>query len=151
MSKNVAQLAKITLRANSYKFQITKIRNKSCRKNPKARLLSNQLKRWNNCILYNCNKKRHGWWHIDLPKIKVKNLDDFYATYYSLIVHFSVKYFPKLSELSSKLVKLREFIINKGESVWDAVFNRNLSDREISVLQYLRGCVIHNLYKKLRN
>ena len=35
--------------------------------------------------------------HTDLPKIKVKKLDDFHATYYSLIVRFSGKYFPKLS------------------------------------------------------
>ena len=44
----------------------------------------------------------------------MKNLDDFYATYYSLIVRFSGKYFLKLSEPSSKLVimKLGKFIIN---------------------------------------
>ena len=132
---------------------MNRISDKSCRKDPKARLLSNQLKRWNNCILYNCNRKRHGWLYTDLPKIKVKNLDDFYATYYSFIVRFSGKHFPKLSEPSSKLVRLSEFIINaKSENQFeDAVFNRNLSDREISVLQYLGGYVIHNLYKKLRN
>ena len=39
--------------------------------------------------------------HTDLPKIQVKNLDGFYATYYSLIVRFSCKYFAKLSEPSS--------------------------------------------------
>ena len=52
--------------------------------------------------------------HTDLPKIKVKNLDDFYATYYSLIVCFSGKYFLKLSQPSSKLVIMRlvKFIIN---------------------------------------
>ena len=33
----------------------------------------------------------------------------------------------------------------------DTVFNRNLSDKEISRLQYLGGYVIRNLYKKLRN
>ena len=40
--------------------------------------------------------------HTDLHKIKVKNLDDFYAAYYSLIVCFSGKYFPKPIEPSSK-------------------------------------------------
>ena len=62
--------------------------------------------------------------HTDLPKIKVKNLYDFYAVNYSFIVRFSGKYFPKLSELSSKLVKLGEFIINaKMENQFeDAVF-----------------------------
>ena len=89
--------------------------------------------------------------HTDLPKIKVKNLYDFYAVNYSFIVRFSGKYFPKLSELSSKLVKLGEFIINakKENQFEDAVFDRNLSDREISVLQYLGDYVIHNLYKNL--
>ena len=62
----------------------------------------------------------------------MKNLDDFYATYYSFIVRFSRKYFPKLSELSSKLVRLGEFIINakKENQFQDRVFNRDLSDRE---------------------
>ena len=59
--------------------------------------------------------------HTDLPKIKLKNLGYFYATYYSLIFHFSGKYFPKLSKPSSKLVTMRlgEFIISvkNGESV----------------------------------
>ena len=89
--------------------------------------------------------------HTDLPKIKVKNLYDFYTVNYSFIVRFSGKYFPKLSELSSKLVKLGEFIINakKENQFEDAVFDRNLSDREISVLQYLGDYVIHNLYKNL--
>ena len=89
--------------------------------------------------------------HTDLPKIKVKNLYDFYAVNYSFIVRFSGKYFPKLSELSSKLVKLGEFIINakKENQFEDAVFDRNLSDREISVLQYLGDYVVHNLYKNL--
>ena len=41
---------------------------------------------------------------VDLPKINVKNLYDFFATYYNLIIHFSDKYFLKLSEPSSKLV-----------------------------------------------
>ena len=52
--------------------------------------------------------------HTDLPKIKVKNLDDFYATYNTLIVCFCGKYFPKLSEPSSKLVMVRlgELIFN---------------------------------------
>ena len=38
----------------------------------------------------------------------------FYTTYYSLIVRFSGKYFPRLSEPSSKLAIMRrgEFIIN---------------------------------------
>ena len=53
--------------------------------------------------------------------MKVKNLDEFYAAYYRLIVCFRSKYFSKLSEPSSKLVMMRlgEFIINakKGESV----------------------------------
>ena len=77
----------------------------------------------------------------------MKNLDDFYASYYGFIVRFSGKYFPKLSELSPKLVRLGEFIINakKENQFEDTVFNQNLSDREISVLQYLEGCVIHNL------
>ena len=84
-----------------------------------------------------------------MPKIKVKGLDDFYATYYSFIVRFSGKYFTKLSELSSKLVRLGEVIINaKNQNQFEnAVFNRNLSDREIPVLQYLRGCVIHKSQK----
>ena len=62
--------------------------------------------------------------HTDLPKIKVKNLYDFYAVNYSFIVRFSGKYFPKLSELSSKLVKLAEFIINakKENQFEDAAF-----------------------------
>ena len=79
----------------------------------------------------------------------MKSLDDFYATYYSFIVRFSGKYFTKLSELSSKLVRLGEFIINaKDQNQFEnAVFNRNLSDREIPVLQYLRGCVIHKSQK----
>ena len=54
-----------------------------------------------------------------LPKIKVKNLDDFY---YSLIVRFSGKYFPKLRESSSWLVMMRfgEFIANaKKENQFD--------------------------------
>ena len=89
--------------------------------------------------------------HTELPKIKVKSLDDFYETYYSFIVRFSGKYFPKLSEHSSKLVRLGEFIINakKENQFEDAAFDRNLSDREISVLQYLGDYVIHNLYKNL--
>ena len=60
--------------------------------------------------------------HTDMLKIKVKNLDDFYATYYSLIVRFIGKYFPKLSEHSSKLVimRLSEFTINaKKENQFD--------------------------------
>ena len=79
----------------------------------------------------------------------MKSLDDFYATYYSLILRFSAKYFPKLSELSSNLVRIGDFIVNaKNENQFeDALFNRNLSDREISVLQYLRGCVIHKSQK----
>ena len=82
-----------------------------------------------------------------MPKIKVKILDDFYATYYSFIFRFSGKYFPKLSDFSSKLVRLGEFIINakKDNQFEDAIFNRNLSDRETSVLQYLGGFVIDNL------
>ena len=77
----------------------------------------------------------------------MKNLDDFYATYYSFIVRFSGKSFPKLSELSSELARLGKFIINakKENQFEDAV----LKHREISVLQYLGGYVIHNLYKKL--
>ena len=50
-------------------------------------------------------------------------------------------------------MRLGEFIITaKTENQFeDAVFNRNLSDKEISRLQYLGGYVIRNLYKKLRN
>ena len=90
-----------------------------------------------------------------MPKIKVKNLDDFYATYSSLIVRFSGKNFPKLSKSLSKLVvtKLGEFIINpKRENQFeDPIFTWNISDREILGLQYLGGYVILNFYKKLRN
>ena len=62
----------------------------------------------------------------------MKNLDDFYGTYYSFIVRFSRKYFPKLSELTSKLVRLGEFIINakKENQFQDRVFNQDLSNRE---------------------
>ena len=91
--------------------------------------------------------------HTDLPTIKLKNLGYFYATYYSLIVRFSGKYFPKLSKPSSKLVTMRlgEFIINaKTENQFeDAVFNRNLSDKEISRLQYLGGYVTVTFTKNL--
>ena len=91
--------------------------------------------------------------HTDVPKIKMKNLGDFYAAYYSLIVCFSGKYFPKLSDYSSKLVMVRlgEFIINakKENRFQDAVFTWNLSDKEIAELKYLGGYVIHNLYKNL--
>ena len=58
----------------------------------------------------------------DLPKIKVKDLDDFYAAYCSLNVRFSGKYFPKLNEPSSKIAmkRLCEFIINpKNENQFD--------------------------------
>ena len=50
-------------------------------------------------------------------------------------------------------MRLGEFIITaKTEDQFeDAAFNRNLSDKEISRLQYLGGYVIRNLYKKLRN
>ena len=41
--------------------------------------------------------------------------------------------------------------MKKENQFEDAVLIRNLSDREISGLQDLRGYVIHNLYKKLRN
>ena len=92
-------------------FKLLELVIRATKKISKARLLSNQLKRWNNCILYNCNRKRNGKLHTDLPKIKVKNLDDFYAAYYSFTGCFSAKYFSKLSELSSKLVRLVEFII----------------------------------------
>ena len=57
----------------------------------------------------------------------MKSLDDFYETYYSFIVRFSGKHFPKLSEHSSKLVRLGELIINakKENQFEDAVFDRN--------------------------
>ena len=50
-------------------------------------------------------------------------------------------------------MRLGEFIINvkKENQLADAVFTWNLSDREISGLQYLGGYVTHILYKKLRN
>ena len=60
--------------------------------------------------------------HNDLPKIKVKYLDDFCAAYYSLIIRFSGKYFLKLNEPSSKIAITRfgEFIINpKKENQFD--------------------------------
>ena len=59
----------------------------------------------------------------------MKNLDDFYATYYSFIVRFIGKCFPKLSELSSEQVRLGKFIINakKENQFEDAVFDQNLS------------------------
>ena len=51
------------------------------------------------------------------------------------------------------MMRLGEFIVNakKENQFEDTVFNRNLSNREISVWQYLGGYVIHTLYKKLKN
>ena len=70
------------------------------------------------------------------------------------ILQSHCKYFPKLSEPSSKLVIMRfdEFIINvkKDNQFEDAVFTWNLSNKEISGLQNLGGYAIHSLHKKLR-
>ena len=51
------------------------------------------------------------------------------------------------------MMRVGEFIINakKQNQFEDTVFNRNLSNREISGWQYLGGYVIHTLYKKLKN
>ena len=48
------------------------------------------------------------------------------------------------------MMRLGEFIIDvkKENQFEDAVFTRNLSNREVPGLQYLGGYVIHNLYKK---
>ena len=45
----------------------------------------------NGLIFRNCNRKRHLCLHTGLPKMKVNNLDDFYATNHSFIARFSGK------------------------------------------------------------
>ena len=141
---------------NSYKLQITRISDKSFRKkNQKQGYYPANLKDEITVFSTTVTEKDTVDLYTGLPKIKVKNFDEFYATIYSLIVSFSGRCFPKLSELSSKLVMmgLGEFIINekKKNQFEGTVFNRNLSNREISGWQYLGGYVIHTLYKRLKN
>ena len=82
--------------------------------------------------------------HTDLSNIKVENLDDFYATYYSFIVCLSGKIFSKAESALIQASKYESlFIMEKKENQFeDAVFNRYLSAREISGLQYLGSYAI---------
>ena len=90
----------------------------------------------------------------DLPKSK--NMEKFYANFYSQVLKHSKTYFPGLSEASSKILvmKLCDFLANfeehsKLENARN-IIARSISSRELGGLQYLAGYVMFNVYKKLK-
>ena len=88
--------------------------------------------------------------------IKSINPEKFYGFFYSKIVLNSKSFFPMLSESASKVLttKLADILLCfKKEKEVDVTTTstRNISERELSGLQYLGGYVMQNLYKKIKN
>ena len=95
--------------------------------------------------------------HKDIcTKIKFKNTESFYISYYNNSVSESMGYF---SQVESKCVtvvirkladELIKFVMTKRNPETEEIITKNLSEKEVSDLQYLGGYVLITKTKMLK-
>lgn len=90
-------------------------------------------------------------------KINFKNTESFYISFYNTIVRESTGYFHQVANKCATIVtrklgdELMKFVTTKRNPEVEEIVTKNLSEKEVSALQYLGGYVLHNLYRKCRN
>ena len=92
--------------------------------------------------------------HTYVQSINLNNSEKFYSSYYTEVVLNSQKYFPHLSEISSKIVsmKLADILLikNKKGSLPLELTTKNLNEKELAGLQCLGGYVLQKIFLKLK-